>query len=174
MRRGLALVLAAAVLLAGCVAETVQRRRPRRGPVKEVGYVDFGGGQVRYSAEGWGWAVASRRKLALKLMSRNCGRDLEPRVTDEYTRQDADAAFNGQGIDASMDIGDNQHYLIEHYVHLTYECVPRGAPPEPAPSTTTVHAPALVIPPISASSSTLAVAPASPSTSTLASPEPPK
>ena len=54
MKRGLALALAAS-LLSACVAVTVERRRPRKGPVKEVGYVEYGGGQVRYSSEGWSW-----------------------------------------------------------------------------------------------------------------------
>ena len=161
MRRAAPLVLAA-VLLSACVAVTVERRRPRRGPVKEVGYVDFGGGQVRYSAEGWSWVVASRRRTALKLMSRNCGPDLTPAITDEYSRADADAAYNGADIDASMSIGD-QHYVIERYVHLAYNCVPLGgAPPEPAVSTASVRAPALVIPAVA------------PSSSTLVSPEPPR
>jgi hypothetical protein len=171
MRRALPLVLAAAVLLAGCVAETVQRRRPRRGPVKEVGYVDYGGGQVRYSEEGWSWIVASRRKLALKLMRANCGSDLEPRITDEYAHLDADASYSGEGIDEGMDLGEDQHYVIERYVHLAYECVRRGAPAEPALSTATVRAPLLVVPSVSASSATASVVA---STSAAVSPEHPK
>lgn len=159
MRRALLLALTACVLSA-CVAETVERRRPRKGPVKEVGFVDFGGGRVRYSAEGWGWAVASRRRLALRLMARNCGRELVPTITDEYTRQDADAAFAEADVSSNMDIGA-QHYTIEHYVHLTYECRDPHAP-EPVVSTTTVHAPVVVVPGVEAS------------TPTLPSPEPPK
>ncbi len=179
MRRALPLLLAA-LTLSACVAETVERRRPRRGPVKEVGFVEYGGGQVRYSAEGWSWAVASRRRLALKLMSRNCGPDLEPRITDEYTRQDADATYSGVDIESSMAMGD-QHYVIERYVHLAYECVLPGAAPEPAVSTSTARAPALVIPAVFASTAAASVevssaplaAPA-PSSATLVSPEPPK
>ena len=176
MTRAIAVLLTAA-LLAGCVAETVERRRPRRGPVKEVGYIELGGGQVRYSAEGWPWIVASRRKLALKLMSRNCGPDLDPRITDEYVRQDADATYNGTDINSSMAIGD-QHFIIEHYVHIAYECVAHGAASEPAVSTSTVHPAVLVIAPVSVSTAAVvsvstSAAP-SPSSSTLVSPEPPK
>ena len=134
MRRAGAVALAA-VLLSACVAVTVERHRPRRGPVKEVGYVDFGGGQVRYSAEGWSWIVSSRRKTALKLMSVNCGPDLEPGIIDEYSRMDADASYNGEDIDASMKMGD-EHYHIERYIHLAYECRPRSAP-TPSVSTAT-------------------------------------
>lgn len=163
MRR-LALPLAA-VLLAACAAETVARRKPRRGPVKEVGYVDMGGGEVRYSAEGWPAAVASRRRLALKLMRVNCGKELEPRIVDEYTRQDADAPYAGQDIEASMDSG-GEHYVIERYVHIAYECRPRGWT-EPEPSTAPARAPMLVVPPMISSSAAV-----SPSTSTPPSPEP--
>jgi hypothetical protein len=154
MRR--ALPILALLVLSACVAITVERHPPRKGPVKEVGYVEFGGGQVRYSSEGWAWVVASRRKLALKLMRANCGRDLDPKITDEYTRQDADASYNGEDIDSSMSIGD-QHYVIENYVHLAYECVPRAGAPETALSTATVHASSatFVVPEVSASSSTL-------------------
>ena len=169
MRRAAALVLAAG-LLSACVAVTVERRHPRRGPVKEVGYVDLGGGQVRYSAVGWSWFVASRRKTALKLMRVNCGPDLAPAITDEYSRMDADAAYNGEDIDASMKMGD-EHYHIERYIHLAYECRPLGAAPATV-STTTAHGPSLVIPEIPASTATLVV-PAT-SSATLPAPEPPR
>jgi hypothetical protein len=186
MRRA-GVVALAAVLLSACVAETVERHHPRRGPVKEVGYVDFGGGQVRYSAEGWSWIVASRRKTALKLMRVNCGPDLEPEITDEYSRMDADAAYNGEDIDASMKMGD-EHYHIERYIHLAYECRLPAAPP-PAVSTSTARGSALVIPEAPAStaaatvglSTAAAVAPSTaaasvPATSsaTLPAPEPPR
>ena len=150
MRRAAGLVLAALVLSA-CVAETVARRAPRRGPIKEVGFVEYGGGQVRYSDEGWRWVVASRRKTALKLMARNCGPDLSPEIVDEYSRTDADAAYSGEDIDASMSSGD-QHYVIERYIHLAYECRSTAAS---AVSTTTLSVPV-------------------PSSSTLAVPEPPR
>ncbi len=114
--------------------------------MKEVGYIDYGGGHVRYSAEGWSWVVASRRKMALKLMSRNCGPDLKPEITDEYSRMDADAAYNGEDIE-EVTMGD-QHFQIERYIHLAYECRPKGAA-EPSVSTSTVRGPVLVIPEVS-------------------------
>lgn len=154
MKRGLILVIAAA-LLSACVAVTVERRHPRKGPIKEVGYIDFGGGEVRYSAEGWNWAVSSRRKTALRLMRRNCGAELAPAITDEYTRVDADATYNGEDIDASMKMG-GEHYHIERYVHLLYECRPPNWTP-PAVSTSTAHGPSLVIPAVPASTTTAAI-----------------
>ncbi len=159
MRRLALLALSAAVLCA-CVAETVERRRPRKGPVKEVGYVDLGGGRVRYSAEGWSWIVASRRRLARKLMARNCGKDLEPRIVDEFTRQDADATYTEEDISSTLVRGD-QHYVVEHYTHLTYECRPPGWT-EPAVSTAAARAPALVIPSVPSSTNTLPSPPETP------------
>ncbi|MFI5361432.1 MAG: hypothetical protein ACHQ49_05640 [Elusimicrobiota bacterium] len=156
-------------LLSACVAITVEKRHPRRGPVKEVGYVDYGGGQVRYSAEGWSWIVASRRKTALRLMGANCGPDLKPEITDEYPRMDADAAYNGEDIDASMRTGD-EHYHIEHYIHIAYECRPKGG--LPAVSTTTARVELSTGATVLASSAAVSVP--TTSSSTLAAPEPPR
>ena len=189
MKRGLALALVAA-LLSACVAVTVERHHPRKGPIKEVGYIDFGGGEVRYSAEGWKWVVSSRRKTALRLMRRNCGPDLTPAITDEYSRVDADATYNGEDIDASMKMGGD-HFQIEHYIHLLYECRAAGTA-APALSTSTARGSVLVIPAVPASTTTTSVelstaafiqtstapvlVPAIPATSssTLAVPEPPR
>jgi hypothetical protein len=154
MKRLAAIALAAA-LLSSCVAITVEKRKPRKGPVKEVGYIDYGGGQVRYSAEGWAWAVASRRKTALRLMRSNCGSELKPEITDEYSRSDADASYNGEDIDSSMKIG-GEHYKIERYTHLSYECRPLDAPAV-AVSTATAGGPTLVIPAVSSSSASATV-----------------
>jgi hypothetical protein len=176
MKRAVPLI-AGLVLLSACVAVTVEKHRPRRGPVKEVGYIDYGGGQIRYSAEGWGWILASRRKTAMKLMSANCGKDLVPAITDEYSRMDADAAYNGEDIEASMKQGD-EHFKIERYIHLAYECRPKGAP-APVVSTTTVQGPVMVIPAVSSTTaavvvSTEAAAVPVKSTSTLVIPEIPR
>lgn len=124
MKHGL-LVALASLALAGCVAETVEKHPPRRGPVKEVGYIDMGGGRVRYSAEGWSWVLASRRRTAERLMRRNCG-DLVPRITDEFTREDADAAYAGEDVTSSLAHGD-EHFKIERWVHISYECRAPGA-----------------------------------------------
>jgi hypothetical protein len=154
MRREIALAFAAA-LLSACVAVTVERRHPRKGPIKEVGYIDYGGGEVRYSSEGWKWIVASRRKTALRLMRRNCGPDLAPAITDEYARVDADAPYSGEDIGSSMSSG-GPHYDIERYTHLLYECRAAGTA-APAISTSTAHGAVLVIPAVSASTATAAV-----------------
>ena len=161
MRR-LALPLCAAVLLSSCVAESVERRRPRKGPVKEVGYVDYGGGAVRYSLTGWSWFVKGRRRDAKRRMRKNCGKDLEPRVIDEYARTDADAPYVGDEIAISLQLGA-EHFKIEPFVHLTYECRPRGEKETPV-SVSTSAAPSPV----------MVVAPLTQSTTTLPAPEPPQ
>lgn len=133
-------------LLAGCVAETVERRRPRKGPVQEVGYVDFGGGRVRYSTEGWGWFVSGRRRHAQRLMRKNCGKELKPEITDEYTREDADIAYSGDDVIDNMARG-GEHYKHAPFQHFAYECRPKkGLPPPPATSTGTVVSPFIVVP----------------------------
>lgn len=192
MRRLLLLALSA-VLLSACVAVTVDRRRPRKGPVKEVGFVDFGGGQVRYSAEGWGPIVASRRRTALRLMASNCGKELEPRVTDEYERMDADAKYSEEEVTTTLERGE-EHFVLEKYVHLAYECRPRGWV-EPVASTAPARAPFVLVPisteaasvpvstaaaavPLSTAAVSVPVSTAAPSvpvsTSTTPSPEPPR
>jgi len=54
-----------------------------------------------------------------------------------------------------MAIGD-EHFNIEHYVHLSYECRLPGAV-EPAVSTSPAHAPLLVVPGVTSSTPTASV-----------------
>jgi hypothetical protein len=143
----IAAFLFAAAVLSGCVAETVERRRPRKGPVKEVGYVDHGGGRVRYSTEGWGWFVAGRRRHARRLMRKNCGKDLKPEIVDEYTRDDADISYAGDDLEDELQRGSD-HYKIAPFQHFAYECRPKNPEPvkAPAASTGTAAAPFYVVP----------------------------
>ena len=144
MKKNLPLLLL--LLLSACVAETVERRRPRKGPIKEVGFVDPGGGTVRYSVEGWGWFVAGRRRDALRRIRKNCGKQLAPQILDEYQRNDADIAYAGEDISVNLDKGMD-HFKIAPFQHIVYECRPKGAPPE-TPSVSTAPARAfLVVPP---------------------------
>ena len=137
-------------LLSACVAETVERRRPRKGPIKAVGFVDTGGGLIRYSTDGWSWFVAGRRRHALRLMRKNCGKTLTPQIVDEYQRQDADISYAGEDITTNLDKGMD-HFKIAPFNHFVYECRPKGAPAD-APSASTSAARAfLVVPPVSLS-----------------------
>lgn len=114
-------MLSSLMLLSACVAETVERRRPRKGPVKEVGFVDMGRGQVRYSIDGWSWFVAGRRRHAFRLMRKNCGRQLAPQIIDEYLRQDVDIAYAGEDVSTTIGKGLD-HFKIAPFHHITYEC----------------------------------------------------
>lgn len=135
----------AALALSACVAETVERRRPRKGPIKEVGFVDYGGGKVRYSVEGWKWFVSGRRRDALRRMRKNCGKELEARPTDEYLRQDADIAYAGEDVSTSLDKGI-EHFKIAPFQHIVYECRPKGSPAE-TPAVSSGTRAFLVVPP---------------------------
>ena len=114
------LVLAAA-LLCGCgVVDTVAKRKPRRGPVKEVGWIDAGGGEVKYSIDGWSLWVKGRRFSALRRMRRIC-KPLKPVIVDEFTRQDVQVPYSSEDIELNMDRG-LEHYTMAPYEHIIFEC----------------------------------------------------
>ena len=114
------------MLLAGCVAETVRKNPPRLGPVKAVGYVDMGGGEVRYSTEGWGWFVAGRRRAAKAIMRHICGK-LKPVVTEEFTQEDADVPYSQEDISVTMQLG------AQHFTLATTRTWSSSAPIPPPP-----------------------------------------
>ena len=117
-------LFAAATLAAGCASEFVVRRPRRQGPVPEVGYVDTGGGDLRYSVEGWSWVVGARRSSALRRMKRLC-KGLTPSIIDEYTHEDVDAAYAGAELADGMAQGMD-HYNVAPYRHIVFECVPKA------------------------------------------------
>ena len=161
--------LSALVFLSACVAETAERRRPRKGPIKEVGFVDTGGGNVRYSVDGWGWFVAGRRRHALRLMRKNCGKLLTPQVLDEYLRQDADISYAGEDIVTNLDKG-MEHFKIAPFQHLIYECrSPNAALEAPRVSTMPAHV-ILSVPPTPEISTTAVVVPAGSTATALSQP----
>ena len=168
------LPLFALALLAGCVAETVIKRKPRKGPVAEVGWVDYGGGEVRYLTEGWGWFVSGRRRHARRLMRKNCGKKLEAQVTDEFGRQDADVPYSGDDIAQNLGHG-GEHFKIQNFQHIVYDCRPHGSEPgpakAPAPVPAPVPAPAPAPVPAAVEPSTAAPS-VEPSTAPASAPEP--
>ncbi len=163
MRRALPLLLL--ILLAACVAETVERRRPRKGPIAAVGFVDTGGGNIRYSVEGWSWFVAGRRRDALRRMRKNCGKKLSAQVVDEYLRDDADIAYAGEDVTTNIARGLD-HYRYAPFQHMVYECRPIGAPAEPISISTGAPRVILVVPPVEASTATVPAPAAEISTTT--------
>jgi hypothetical protein len=118
----LAALGAAALLLSGCMAEMVEKQKPRKGPVPEVGFIDVGGGEIRYSAEGWGFIVSLRRSTALRRINHFCRKELEPRISDEFTHDDVDTPY--AGMDADDDIPKGlEHYHVAPFHHIVFECV---------------------------------------------------
>lgn len=112
------------VLLSGCVAETVLRQRPRKGPVPEVGFVEAGGGEVRYSIEGWGFVVSARRRSAKRMMHRACKGQI-PKVVDEFEREDADVAYGTKEDLATNLISGVDHFQTAPHMHIVFECAPK-------------------------------------------------
>jgi len=150
------ILLLTLTLLSACVAETIERRRPRKGPIEEVGFVDMGGGKIRYSVDGWGWFVSGRRRHAMRKMRKNCGKLLSPQIVDEYLRQDADTSYSGEDITTSLDKGLD-HFKIAPFEHIVYACRPKGAPYE-APRVSTAAARAvLVVPSVEPSTAAVSV-----------------
>ena len=109
--------------LCGCGAALVESRRPRRGPVTEVGVVEPGGGEVRYSTEGWRAFVNSRREDALVKMASVCGGAPKVKVLEEVDREAAEAAYNSGDMEDNIGSG-GRHYRKERYRHIVFECLP--------------------------------------------------
>ncbi len=97
----------------------VAKNTPRKGPVREVGYIETGGGEVRYSTDGWGWVIAMRRREALRRVRGVCG-ELRPKITDEFTHDDVQAAYAGDDM-SELAKGVN-HYEVAQYHHILFEC----------------------------------------------------
>lgn len=98
----------------------LEKRRPRRGPVKEVGYIEKGGGEVRYSTEGWAPFVAGRRRNALRRIRWAC-RPLKAVISEEFARQDVDVPYSQDDIEQNMSKG-LEHYKVAPYQHIVFEC----------------------------------------------------
>jgi hypothetical protein len=126
MAKAVVAALAALIFLSGCVAEVVEKKKPRKGPVPEVGVVDPGGGELRYSEDGWGFVVGMRRSTALRRMRRICGK-LMPRVVDDFSRQDVEVPYAGEDLQANIERGLD-HYNVAPYHHIVFECITPEAP----------------------------------------------
>lgn len=125
MRAGVFLVGMTAMACA-CVAETVERKKPRRSTIPELGFVDPGGGEVRYSSEGWGLVVGTRRMSAKRRMAKTC-RPLKPKIVEEFEREDVQVPYAGEDLEQNLEKGLD-HYQLAPYHHIVFECVPQEKP----------------------------------------------
>jgi hypothetical protein len=121
-RLGLVFCVSAALLLTGCVAEFSQKRAPRRSTVPGVGYIDTGGGDVRYSAEGWGLVLWLRHAAAMRKVRGLCrAKDLKVRIVDEFTHNDTDMIYTGEELDVNIKNGLDQYHVAPFH-HIVFEC----------------------------------------------------
>ncbi|MBI5243307.1 MAG: hypothetical protein HY922_06405 [Elusimicrobia bacterium] len=120
--------LAGVLAFLGCRAVVVELRRAVKGPVAEVGYIDPGGGHVRYALRGAAFFVSQRRKDALKLAGRHCGgpkggsKDGAVKIVKEWAQEDNETPYNAEDLEASLRY-NLDHYRVEPYQHLLFECV---------------------------------------------------
>jgi hypothetical protein len=91
-----------------------------KGPVAEVGWIDPGGGHVRWPTRGGGFLVRLRRSDALKRARAHCGA-VPVQVVREWTQDDVDTAYAGDDLSESMRYGLD-HYKVESYRHLEFKC----------------------------------------------------
>lgn len=123
--RAFAALSLAMLALSGCVTELVEKKRPRKGPVPEVGFVDTGGGEIRYSVEGWGPIVSLRRGSAMRRIRRVC-KKLKLVINDEFTRDDVQVPYSGEDLEDNLRRGVD-HYAVAPFHHIVFEC---ELPPE--------------------------------------------
>ena len=114
----------------------------------------MGGGNIRYSTDGWAWFVSGRRRDALRKMRKNCGKHLSPQILDEYLRQDADISYSGEDISTNLDKGMD-HFKIAPFEHLVYECRPKGAAFDGPRVSTSASRAMLVVPAVEFSTAAL-------------------
>jgi len=101
----------------------VEKNAPRKGPVPEVGLIETGRGEIRYSVEGWSLVVAARRKTALRKIKNIC-KGMAFKISDEFTREDVEVPYSQDELDTNLDKGLS-HYHVDPFHHIVFECVPR-------------------------------------------------
>ncbi|MFA6093053.1 MAG: hypothetical protein WCU88_07050 [Elusimicrobiota bacterium] len=112
---------ALAMVICGCRASVVELRKAQKGPVPEVGYIDPGGGQLRWALKGGSLLQRQRRKNALKRAALHCA-GAEVKVKREWTQEDAETSYQAEDLAESVRLG-LEHYRVEPYMHLEFECV---------------------------------------------------
>ena len=116
------LLLALLVLpMSGCMTTMVKEQKPRKGPVVEVGYIDLGGGEIKYSPVGYKWAIKMRRSSAMRRMRKLCA-PLDFKITDEFTWEDVAVSYSEGKLGDQVGLG-HKHYNLDPYIHIVFECL---------------------------------------------------
>jgi len=87
-------LLGTLALFSSCKASVVDTHPAVKGPVPEVPYIDFGGGQVRYPLGGARSLLGVRRRDAFRRMARFCGGAAHVKVRREFDRDDSETPYN--------------------------------------------------------------------------------
>ncbi|MHB2026286.1 MAG: hypothetical protein ACYCPQ_06565 [Elusimicrobiota bacterium] len=126
MRTQVVVAACLCLLLGGCVTDMVSETKPRKGPIPAVGYIVPGGGEIRYSAQGWAPVIAARRHAALYRMRKVC-RGMGVKIKDEFTHVDTQVPYHGGDLETDAEFGV-AHYDLESYHHIVFQCVPPETP----------------------------------------------
>lgn len=125
---GLGLALAG---LAACKASLVDTRQALKGPVPEVPYIDFGGGEVRYPLGGAKSLRGFRRRDALAKMGRFCGGAAHVKVEREFDRDDMETPYHAGELEEVVAL-QAEHYRVHPYRHIVFGCTkPAPEPKKP-------------------------------------------
>lgn len=114
--------LAVSCLACGCQAMLVESR-PRR---QAGAAMEPGGGEVKYSLDGWAWLVRSRAEDARARMESAC-KPGTVKVLEEVDRETQEAQFAPGELAENVASGAGQ-YRGAPYRHVYFECVEGGKP----------------------------------------------
>jgi hypothetical protein len=115
--------LLALAALGGCATiQVVEKHPPRTGPVPEVGLIDTGSGEVKYSTDGWRWIVGLRRRSALRRIAKIC-KGLPYKIVDEFTHNDMEVSYSQSELNDNIGHG-LEHYNVNPFHHMIFDCVP--------------------------------------------------
>lgn len=122
--RAAALAALAALTLSGCQAQLVETRRPVKGPVAAVGWLDPGGGAARYLLSGANFILEQRRSDAMTRIGVFCGGQGRYKIVDEVDRYASEATFHDEDLEGKVASG-GRHYETDKYRYVYFECVPQ-------------------------------------------------
>ena len=122
-------LLGTLALFSSCKASVVDTHPAVKGPVPEVPYIDFGGGQVRYPLGGARSLLGVRRRDAFRRMARFCGGAAHVKVRREFDRDDSETPYNAGELEEVVAL-QAEHYRVHSYRHIEFQCTQPAPPPK--------------------------------------------